>query len=63
MSDAPIVVGEKTIKAIWCGGEKDADGQEIKWTYTTGIPHETFMIYEGGEPYCRGIVFCTDDVK
>lgn len=63
VSDAPIVVGEKTIKAIWCGGEKDADGQEITWTYATGIPHETFMIYEGGEPYCRGIVFSTDDVK
>lgn len=63
VNDYPIVVGEKTIKAIWCGGEKDADGQEITWTYETEIPHETFMIYEGGEPYCRGIVFGIDDVR
>lgn len=62
VSDIPIVVGEKTIKAIWCGGEKDADGQKITWTYETEIPHETFMIYEYGEPYCRGIVFRIDDV-
>ncbi|RKI24682.1 hypothetical protein D7V82_14580 [bacterium 1xD8-6] len=62
VSDAPIAVGEKTIKAIWCGGEKDADGQEITWAYETGIPHETFMVYEDGEPYCRGIVFSINDV-
>lgn len=29
VNDAPIVFGEKTIKSIWCGGEKDTDGQEI----------------------------------
>lgn len=63
VSDAPIVVGEKTIKAIWCGGETDIDGQEITWTYETKIPHETFMIYENGEPYCRGIVFRIEDVE
>ena len=51
------------INAIWCGGEKDADGQEITWTYETEMPHETFMVYEGGEPYCRGIVFSIADVK
>ena len=51
------------INAIWCGGEKDEDGQEITWTYETEIPHETFMIYEDGEPYCRGIVFKIDDVR
>lgn len=51
------------INAVWCGGEKDADGQEITWTYETEIPHETFMIYEEGEPYCRGIVFKIDDVR
>lgn len=61
--DLPIVVGEKTIKAIWCGGENDADGQKIAWTYETDIPHETFMIYEDGEPYCRGIVFKLEDVR
>ena len=51
------------IKAIWCGGEKDKDGKEITWTYETDIPHETFMIYENGEPYCRGIVFSIEDLK
>lgn len=53
---------DKCIKAIWCGG-KDDGGNEITWTYETEIPHETFMIYEDGEPYCRGIVFCIDDLK
>lgn len=61
--DAPTLVGEKAIKAIWCGNEKDKDGQRITWTYETDIPHETFLIHEGGEPYCRGIVFCMDDVE
>lgn len=51
------------INAIWCGGEKDADGQKITWTYETEIPHETFMVYEDGEPYCRGIVFNIADLK
>lgn len=51
------------IKAIWCGGETDENGQEITWTYETDIPHETFMIYEDGEPYCRGIVFKVEDLK
>lgn len=62
-SDAPMVVGEEAIEAVWCGGVKDTDGQEITWTYETEIPHETFMIYEDGEPYCRGIVFSIDDVR
>lgn len=35
----------------------------VPWIYETDIPHETFMIYEGGEPYCRGIVFSVEDVK
>ena len=51
------------INAVWCGGEKDADGQKITWTYETEIPHESFMIYEGGEPYCRGVVFNIFDLK
>lgn len=63
VNDAPIVAGEKAIKAIWCGAEKDDCGNEITWTYETEIPHETFMIYEDGEPYCRGIAFSIDDVK
>lgn len=51
------------VKALWCGGEKDKNGKEITWTYETDIPHETFMIYEDGEPYCRGIVFNIEDLK
>lgn len=33
----------------------DVDG--FSWVYETAIPHETFVINEDGEPYCRGIVF------
>lgn len=44
----------KTIEAVWCG-----EG-EFCWTYKTDIPHETFIIREAGELYCRGIVF---DIK
>lgn len=51
------------INAIWCNGKTDDSGKEIVWTYETDIPHETFMIYEGGEPYCRGIVFRIEDLK
>lgn len=29
----------------------------IPWTYDVSIKHENFMIYEEGEPYCRGFVF------
>lgn len=41
----------KTIKAVW----HDASGP--CWTFETDIPHETFTIMEGGEPFCVGIVF------
>lgn len=51
------------VTANWRGGEKDKDGQEITWTYETEIPHEIFMIYEGRQPYCRGIVFKLEDVR
>lgn len=63
IDDNLVTLFDKCIKAIWCGGEKDKDGQEITWTYETEIPHETFMIYDGGEPYCRGIVFRIEDVR
>jgi hypothetical protein len=32
------------------------------WTFDTDIQHSTFMIMEGGEPFCRGIVFALADV-
>lgn len=41
--------------AKWC--EKDENGNIIPWTYDVPIEHETFMIYEGIEPYCKGFVF------
>lgn len=51
----------KCIEALWCDDDtKDENGGLITWTYKTDIPHETFMIYEDGESYCRGIVFSID---
>lgn len=41
----------------------DENGKIIPWTYKTDMPHETFMIYEDGEPYCRGVVFDIKDIK
>ena len=55
---------QNCIEALWCDkSSKDEDGNVIPWTYKTDIPHETFMVYEDGEPYCRGIVFSMDDLK
>ncbi|PPK77514.1 hypothetical protein BXY41_11653 [Lacrimispora xylanisolvens] len=52
------------IEALWCDkAALDENGNMITWTYKTDIPHETFMIYENEEPYCRGIVFDLADVK
>lgn len=50
-----IKIGASKIKAIW-------DSEGYAWTYETDIPHETFDIMDGGEKYCRGIVFKIDDV-
>lgn len=47
----------REIKAIW----HDEGGPA--WTYETDIPHETFTVYEDGEPFCVGIVFSMEDVK
>lgn len=45
------------IKAIWNNGMMPC------WTYQIPIDYEEFMIYEDGEPYCRGIVFSLDDTR
>lgn len=45
-----------SFEARWCM-DKDENGNIISWTYDTSIAHENFMIYEDGEPYCRGFVF------
>lgn len=52
------------IEALWCDkASNDKDGNVIPWTYKADIPHETFMVYEDGEPYCRGIVLSMDNFK
>lgn len=50
------------IEARWC---KDHDDEMniIPWTYATSVPHEKFMIYEDGKPYCQGIVFQNDALR
>ena len=54
----------KCIEAFWCNDEiRDELGEIITWTYETDIPHETFMIYEDGDSYCRGIVFSINDIN
>lgn len=51
------------IEALWCDDSaRDESGNIITWTYRTDIPHETFMVYEDGESYCRGIVFNINEV-
>jgi hypothetical protein len=45
------------IEAIWC-----PDGENLSWVYVTDIPHETFLIMEDEDTYCRGIVFALADV-
>ena len=45
----------KTITGIW-------DSEGYSWTYKTAIPHETFVILEEGQKYCRGIVFSMEDL-
>lgn len=44
----------RTIQAVWA-----EDG--FSWLYITDIPHETFVIMEDGDTYCRGIVFKAED--
>ncbi len=35
----------------------------IPWSYETEIPHETFRLFEGEDPWCIGIVFRIDCLK
>lgn len=46
----------RAVDALWT----KEDG--YSWTYRTDIPHATFEIVEGGEPYCRGIVIDVADL-
>jgi len=47
----------KNIKAVWCCQDY------FSWTYETDIPHATFDIFDGEEPYCRGIVFDLNNLE
>ena len=44
----------RTIEAVF-------DEEGFTWVYRTDIPHETFVIMEDSDTYCRGIVFAASD--
>jgi hypothetical protein len=50
------------INAVW-NRNRDGNGNMITWAYETEIPHEIFMVYKNGQPYCKGIVFGMDNVN
>jgi hypothetical protein len=45
----------RSIAAVWAE-------EGYSWTYRTDIPHATFVIWEDGDRYCRGIVFALADL-
>lgn len=49
----------KTIEALWCD---EVNGGGFDWAYRTDIPHATFEVMDGDDPYCRGIVFALADL-
>ena len=46
----------KRIEAVWHNGEGPC------WTFETDIPHNIFEIFDNGELWCTGIVFCISDI-
>lgn len=56
VSEEPIPGGVK-IEAEW-----NSDYNLPTWTYKTDIPHETFMVMDDGDTYCRALVFSLADV-
>jgi hypothetical protein len=36
---------------------------DVRWTYSTVIPHATFDIMDADEIYCRGVVFHAKDTR
>jgi len=44
------------IEAVWC-----PDGEGVSWLMKTNLPHEPFMIVEGDDVYCVGLVFSLAD--
>lgn len=53
--------GPNYIDARWFEEVTDDLGR-ISWTYETDIKHETFMLYDEGEPWCRGLVFSINNL-
>lgn len=54
------------VESVWDENEKimhEGTGLYYSWTFKTEIPHETFDIFDEGDPYCRGIVFSINDLK
>lgn len=47
--------GTRAIEALWGKGE-------YSWQFMTDIPHVTFEVVEGGEKFCRGIIFAIADL-
>lgn len=47
----------KEITAKWC------ETDDACWTFETGIPHETFEVFEDETLYCIGIVFSIESLK
>lgn len=45
-------------RALWCAPDTKA-----AWTFAVSWPHETFTVFEDGEPFCRGVVFALADVR
>ena len=45
------------IQVVW------KDKSAPNWYFKTTIPHKTFDILEDGYPFCKGIVFCLDDIQ
>lgn len=45
------------VEAVW-----DPRGESLSWAMKTSMPHAPFLILEGGEGYCRGIVISMADV-
>lgn len=54
------------VESVWDENEKimhEGTGLYYSWTFKTEVPHETFDIFDEGDPYCRGIVFSVNDLK
>jgi len=60
-TELPKVIAEVAERLRGVQIEHDEGGP--CWTFATTIPHETFTIFEDGEPFCEGIVFSMEHLK